>query len=194
MTESESTSISSDTLSVKMSRPSITRDTVTDRDKKSKCRAWCFTTYELDDINELRGLMDIKAICVGKEICPTTNRVHYQGYIRFAEPVRFSFWKNNYPRIHVERRIGNEYQAASYCRKDGDIIVDYGCDGPPRKKFKGDQHDQCAQMIANGCTKAQVHREMGPRYYYLNCRKIQDYCLEINNFLSNGLVYMEDNN
>lgn len=175
-----------------LSRASITRDHGTRSDLKSttRNRSWVFTMFNEEDVKRLRTQNNVDAICIGREICPKTNKEHYQGYVRFDQPCRFSWWKNQYPKVHVEPRMGTEHQAAEYCRKDGDVIVDEGCEGPSRKKFKGDQHEQAANMIANGCTKAQVHREMGPRYYYLNARKIDDYHATVCTFRANHEEYI----
>lgn len=176
-----------------MSRPSITRDSVTNGAKESvndRSRAWCFTTFNEDDITKLMEMGGIKAFVVGREVCPTTSKVHYQGYVRFGQVVRFSWWKNQFFKVHVEPRRATEFEAAEYCRKEGDVLYDFGCEGPSRKKFKGDQHEQCAEMISQGATKGQVHREMGPRYYYLNCRKINDYMEAIMNMRCKGEQYL----
>lgn len=175
-----------------LSRPSITRDKVTQSDKSdARNRSWVFTMYNEEDVRKIKSLNTLKAMCIGREVCPTTGKEHYQGYVRFDNVVRFTWWKNQFPTVHVEPRKGHEYQAAEYCRKEGDVVVDFGCDGPPRKKFKGDQHEQCANMIANGASQAQVHREMGPRYFYLNCRKIEDYWNKIQAFKLNEEDYLK---
>lgn len=42
---------------------------------------------------------------------------HYQGYVEYKSPQRFSFFHNNFARCHCEKRQGTRTQARDYCRK-----------------------------------------------------------------------------
>lgn len=94
-------------------------------------RAWTFTHFPKDGDEDLssdfiRRLQDTEPLVLvaGHEICPDTKRPHIQGYIRWKNVKRFSWWKNQFPTTHVEVRQGTEKQAIDYCLKEGTPIVD----------------------------------------------------------------------
>lgn len=66
-------------------------------------------------------------IIIGKEIGESGTR-HYQGYIEFSSRRRLTQVKRvpGLSRAHFEVRRGNARQAADYCLKDGDLLVEAG--------------------------------------------------------------------
>lgn len=56
----------------------------------------------------------------GKEVCPTTQKVHWQAYIEFSKPMRMNAVKKAYndEKVHLEERKGTRDQARTYCMKD----------------------------------------------------------------------------
>lgn len=156
---------------------------------KKLFRAWCFTAWTIEEVDGIVATPH-KAICIYKEICPTTGKEHYQGYVRFPKPQRFSWWKNQFPNVHVEFRKGSEEQAAEYCRKNGEKIIDEGC--AVEMASDGDAHERAARLIAEGAPLWQVHKEMGPKYYYLNCSRIEKYHSGVTWFRENHYDYLKD--
>lgn len=137
--------------------------------KDLQCRAWCITLWTMEDVNSLQKHEGIKAICIGKEICPTTGKEHYQGYIRFATNKRFSWWKKNYPTAHVEPRCGTEPEAADYCRKDREMIVDSGC----QVEATGDDPcERALSMIESGSDMYSVYRD-NRKWFFHNYHKLK---------------------
>lgn len=92
----------------------------------TRSRAWCFTwnNYPDDAVDRLKGI-PCERMVVGREV-GESGTPHLQGYVRFKQPQRFSYWKNGWPQVHVESRKGSEAQAASYCQKGGDVVIDVG--------------------------------------------------------------------
>lgn len=43
---------------------------------------------------------------------------HYQGYVEYSSPQRFSYFHNNVARCHCETRRGTREQARDYCKKE----------------------------------------------------------------------------
>ena len=87
----------------------------TDR-QTDKTSRWAFTAYAdqyhlFTIVNEL-----IAEIGWQKEICPGTQREHYQGYIRTARQVRFAQLKKIYPGVHIEP-AKNWDALVKYCAK-----------------------------------------------------------------------------
>ena len=82
----------------------------------------CFTGFNETgyEFNENQ----MKYLVVGKEICPTTGKEHWQGYVELKNAKTFSaikkLFKDN--KLHLEERKGNALQASNYCKKDGKYI------------------------------------------------------------------------
>lgn len=81
-------------------------------------RDYVFTSWELPEprYDELRY------ICWGFELCPTTNRKHYQGFACFKRTHRIPSAKRilgGGDTAHLETRRGTRREAMEYCRKDG---------------------------------------------------------------------------
>lgn len=66
----------------------------------------------------------VKYICWGRELCPTTSKEHYQGYVSFNRTHRIPGAKRiigSGDGSHLESRRGSRSEAREYCRKDGDF-------------------------------------------------------------------------
>lgn len=90
----------------------------------SKTRGYVFTINNPNgwDDADLEKAKDASSYLVyGKEV-GENGTPHYQGYIRFANPVTFKRVKALIPRAHIEVQKGTAAQAAEYCKKDGDFI------------------------------------------------------------------------
>lgn len=61
----------------------------------------------------------VKYIICGLEKCPTSERLHWQGYIEFVNAVTYKGAKGamQTDTVHLERRKGSRMQAIAYCRK-----------------------------------------------------------------------------
>lgn len=69
-------------------------------------------------------------ICFGRERCPTTNRLHWQGYFEFAKPLTLSTIRRKCAvtvgtSFTLEPRRGTQDQAIAYCAKDG-VFSEWG--------------------------------------------------------------------
>lgn len=93
------------------------------RDKQSSTqhRNICFTYFNFkgpEDLKLLSTFLKTKYIIASEEICPTTGRHHYQGYVEFTHPVTWGKILKLFPQhpsLHVRR--GSAAQAAAYCHK-----------------------------------------------------------------------------
>lgn len=77
-------------------------------------RAWCFTAYILPTPTEFKHYI------YGREICPDTQRVHWQGSIYFENRIRLATVQARIgvPGVHCEP--AKDYTASiAYCSKDG---------------------------------------------------------------------------
>ena len=82
-------------------------------------RDYCFTCFdtEMCEFNK----ENVKYICYGREVCPTTQKEHLQGFAMFKRTCRMPKAKEwlGSKEIHVESRKGTRDQAREYCKKDG---------------------------------------------------------------------------
>ncbi len=89
-------------------------------------RDWCGTVFGdgiqsvLDAGRDGSTSGSIRYLVGQKEMCPDTQRLHLQFFVRFKDPKRLQGAKQALGdvSIHLERRRGTPQQAADYCRKN----------------------------------------------------------------------------
>lgn len=122
---------------------------------KKACRArnWCFTSWEQHD---WEGFIDdtISYIIVGEEICPDTNREHWQGYLECTKAVTDTAIKKYFTdKPHIEPRKGNQQQAINYCKglcekkKPNEIVHEYG---EPKNQGRRNDLETIRTMVLKG--------------------------------------------
>lgn len=86
----------------------------------SSMRKTCFTLYAVTeaDREKLINMNNIKLLVFQLEVCPTTKREHFQGYMEFQKPMPFKRLKDLFPVIHVEKPNGTALQSYNYCTKE----------------------------------------------------------------------------
>lgn len=89
----------------------------------SKCKRWCFTSFEDAEPVFDGGVHEY--LIYGRETCPDTARPHWQGYICFNNRTTLAGCKRFLPSAHFERAKGTPLEASNYCKKDGDY-KEYG--------------------------------------------------------------------
>lgn len=139
-------------------------------------RSWCYTinNYTDDTIVALESLDCIRHVC-GREV-GSQGTPHLQGYIRFAKPKRFSWWKRNFPTAHVEMRRGKETEASGYCKKEGDVVIDKGYDTDKVDEYGtvGEETDAVIEEIESGEKFGQI-RKRHKRFFFHHRSKIVTY-------------------
>lgn len=83
-------------------------------------RSYCFTTFELDTLPKEEYDGRIRYIVFQLELCPSSDRLHYQGYMELTEPMRMAGVKRAIGdnTMHLEKRRGTRDQARDYAMKD----------------------------------------------------------------------------
>lgn len=140
--------------------------------KEPQGRSWCLTLWSEEAVGRLKACPGVVAMVAGHEICPDTGKEHWQTYVRFETNKRFGWWKVNFPGQHYELRRGSEAEAAEYCRKDGKVLVDFGCavsDAEP----SGDIAEHVLDLLEAGAPLWQVYRQHR-KFFFMNYRKISD--------------------
>lgn len=93
----------------------------------SRSARWVFTIqhYTPDVIDSLRSLADtpkVVFLVYGKEVAPTTNTPHLQGYIEYNDRKRLGYvCKDLGGKAHCEPAYGDFYSNLRYCTKEGDF-------------------------------------------------------------------------
>lgn len=87
----------------------------------AQSKYWCFTDFNCG-VDYL--MWDYEYCIYGVEKCPTTGKMHHQGYVEFSQNHRLSAMKKLDDMIHWEVRKGTAIQARNYCMKEGNFIED----------------------------------------------------------------------
>lgn len=90
-----------------------------------KFRHYCVTFYDEPDHALLDDVKDtVRYFISGREVCPETQRVHWQAYLEYVSPQRWDRIKRIFAddTPHIERRRGPRVAARDYCKKDGHFL------------------------------------------------------------------------
>lgn len=86
---------------------------------------YCFTVFGLNEESEKELNRQLGSLCnkylYGKEICPTTGRTHFQGFMHLKKAMRITELKL-IGKPHLEACKGTEEQNVKYCSKDGNVV------------------------------------------------------------------------
>ena len=110
------------------------------KDRGVNARNWCFTVYDCDKFAAVFALDDatfpvegarmvkeifeaahvaVSYLFLGKEVCPTTDRIHLQCFSQFATKKRLTCLKKVEKSIHFQACKGTPQQNRDYCKKGG---------------------------------------------------------------------------
>lgn len=92
------------------------------RSAAPKSSNWCWTAFDPNLSEVWLSVVAPVYWCYGVEVCPTTAKRHWQGYLECKNATTFSALKGRSPPgIHWEPRKGTQEEAIEYCKKDGDF-------------------------------------------------------------------------
>lgn len=125
---------------------------------------WCFTLNnytraEEDGIQALVSGEEAKAsfVVYGRER-GENGTPHLQGYVEFPKRLRLAQVKRLLgERVHLERRRGSAQEAATYCRKDGDVY-EAGTISRPQPGKRTDL-DRAVESIRDGASVRELWQE-----------------------------------
>lgn len=105
---------------------------------------FCLALYDHDDYNRMENDKQISYMCKGDEICPTTDRFHYQVYIE-TKQIRLGTLFKRYPKTSFRRSNGKlllcKYGPTAnkaYAHKDGVNLYERG----EAREWKGKLSDK----------------------------------------------------
>lgn len=119
-------------------------------------RHYCLTFFNEPELKDGEYLhKDIRYLIVGKETCPTTQKVHWQAYIELNRALRMAGIKKifNDTGLHIEPRRGTREQARDYCKKENQY-TEYG------KWISGQGHRSDLDKIVKDLTEGKKLSEV----------------------------------
>jgi hypothetical protein len=87
-------------------------------------RLTCFTVFDMNT-NMDKLAENFQYMAYGKEICPSTQREHYQAFAYSKTAQRWSWWQKLLAPNHFEKCRGTLDQNETYCAKEGQY-TEYG--------------------------------------------------------------------
>lgn len=94
--------------------------------RPSAYRNWPFTSFKDLDWEAISKHPDIQYLVVGEEVCPDTQRTHWQGYIQFLRTAKTMAQVKNIlgePTVHLEPQWAEDCESpADYCKKDNKYV------------------------------------------------------------------------
>lgn len=134
--------------------------------KRFRARNVCYTAFEEPNVGGPNQDYNI----FGIEECPTTGKIHYQGYVEFDRPMDLNSIKKSLgtDKIHIEPRKGTQKQAIEYCKKDGDV-TEWNV---PNNQGKRTDLDDIKTEILSGKKNSKLIRNESPMLYHLYGRTL----------------------
>ncbi len=120
VTRTHFTYLYKENISLEMDYRTLTQDEL--KYKNAPHRFFCFTINNptADDDKQLTDLTsDVDYLVYAEEHFDTPGETpHYQGYVEFSNPQRWSWLKKRLSRAHLEYKKGSRTQARDYCFKE----------------------------------------------------------------------------
>lgn len=116
----------------------------------SRSRNWCFTLHNYtDEDEEIFKNIKCRYIIYGREVCPTTQRKHLQGYIQYDNQRTLTAIKKSLglPKIHLEISNGSSEDNKTYCSKDNDVYERGDC----KKQGRRTDIEDIKNLLTEGC-------------------------------------------
>ena len=87
--------------------------------QQSRFRLCCFTIFDMAfNFDQLKE--KVQYLCYGREVCPKTQREHYQCFAYASTNQRWTWWQKLLSPHHFEQCHGTLQDNARYCSKSGD--------------------------------------------------------------------------
>lgn len=141
-----------------------------------RIRSWCFTYYPTEEqrdqlwFEKLSIKKGITYMVMGREHCPSTQRLHFQGYIHFKNGKTQKQTRKWFglDRISLFVSKGTDIQNQKYCSKENKIIEV----GAPVKQGKRTDIEKAVDIIKTSGKMSQVLDEV---HNYQACRHAELY-------------------
>lgn len=93
------------------------------KEKGPTSKNWCFTNFDFKDTSWYELKDNLKFIGYGEEICPTTKKLHHQGFIQLKLKKTLGWLKNNFSsKTNFTIMRGTYEENLKYCSKEGKYL------------------------------------------------------------------------
>jgi len=137
-------------------------------------RHYVFTSYQ-DECPEMNE--NVRYLVYQREICPDSNREHWQGYAEFHKPMRVLGAQKELgiPKAHMEKRHGSRDEARDYCMKEESRLWGPYEHGEWKAGGQGKRNDiaDVAEMVKEGATDREI-AELYPAVYMKMNRGVKE--------------------
>lgn len=149
-----------------------------ENNESKKARAWVFTNFNLEfDYSKIK----YNYMVVGKEVCPTTGKLHHQGYVVFPSPRTLKSVGKEFG-CYVKQARSNAEANTEYCKKGGEIVIEDG-----EMPMQGKRSDLVSAMadIKQGVNMKEIADKYPAQYcrYYKGFEKYQEMNAKVRNFM-----------
>lgn len=124
----------------------------------TRSRRWTWTLHDYTGEEEEKLMnLDLRYLCYGREICPSTGKKHLQGFMILLNAKAMTAVKTwiGLSRIHLEKSLGTVEQNRAYCQKDGDFVEK----GDPVEQGKRGDLDDFKAAMDDGMDEQQLANE-----------------------------------
>jgi len=129
----------------------------------------------------LNTLPDMRFAIGQFETCPSTNRVHFQGYIEYTKALSVKVISASLNNAHVEARKGTQAQAIDYVTKEETRLPNYSFEcGVKALPGRRSDLDTLAESIYAGWSLREI-QETYPKSYIMYSKGIKDLYYTVNN-------------
>lgn len=127
-------------------------------------RNWCFTVFSLDGLPMPHGTWNVpssKYLIYQLEKAPETGRLHYQGFVMFAQPKSLSQVKAVLaPGSHCDNCKGTPKQNIEYCSKpDSRVEGPFSFGEAPAGQGNRSDLESVQVLLDSGTTMAEIARD-----------------------------------
>lgn len=131
-----------------------------------------FTDYELDPTfwEEFYKKNNCKFIMYGQEVCPDTDRLHFQGCIQFNDRRTWEQARKLAGTRHIEMCYKSIFANIAYCGKEGQVVVL----GTRPAQGKRTDLAQCYELIDNGTSLKEISK-LYPQQWSMYNRSFEKY-------------------
>lgn len=133
-----------------------------------KSRRYCFTAWAQPNFFSKQDGYNFRFIYMGLEECPETGRTHWQGYVEFDKPTRYTSvtkeWGLEDSQIWWNKARGTAEQNMTYCGKGGQVWTW----GTPGSQGKRSDIDDMKTDIVNGCSMFELMQKHSAAWRYNN--------------------------
>jgi len=153
------------------------------KSKRIRMRNVCFTAWNKVEYDKEY----MRYIVVGEEVCPSTGKMHYQGYCELWRAYDFAVIKRLLGKeTHLEDRKGTAQEASDYCKKDNK----YTEEGTISKQGHRTDLDRVIHDVESGYSMRNVAKNNPAEYikYHKGIEKYKNLLIEPRNWETEVIV------